>query len=265
MIRSAARSRTLLLLLLLGLSAAALARGRYTARAAVPSPGLRPGDPRAFLACMPRGGGAPLGPTLGPSPTAGPTLTPGPTAAPALALQQAVIPERGNIGARFVFTLGLRNPLPVPVHLTLVNALPAGLALERVWPPTGTALLVAGNTFTATLTVAAHWVDNLPFAATGDAPPCSRSCYVLNTTTWAATWSGGGDSGTSLGRPILLLNATPTPTPATPTRTPPIFPTWPPSPTPTAGPAPTATAVPPTPSPTRPPTLGPSPTATPGS
>jgi len=268
MTRSATRSRILLLLLFLGVSTAVVALGRYTVRAAAPSPELPPGDQRVFLAYLPRGGGAPFQPTLGPSATstrtplvtlgpsptttpmstAGPTLTPGPTSTPAFALQQAVMPEQGNIGTHYVFTLGLLNSLPVPVHVTLVNALPEGLTLERIWPPSGTVILVAGNTFTATLTVAHNWSDNLFFSATGDVPPCSLSCYVVNTTTWAATWSGGGNSGTSHSRPILLSNTTPTPT-----WTPPVFPTWPPSPTPTAGP-----------SPTRPPTLGPSPTATPG-
>lgn len=207
--------------------------------------------------------------TLGPSPTptrtptSGPTNTPGPaptaTATPqdTFHVIKVVWPEQGNIGTPFIFTFGLVNPLDVPVQVTLVDALPEGLLLQRVWPPTGTVLLISGNTFTVTLTVAHKWTDNLFFSAVaGDLPPgCLTSCYIQNSAVWSASWAGGSASGVADSPRIFLLNQTPTPTPVTPTWTPIIFPTAPLTPTPTAGPSLT---------PTSPPTLGPSPTPTPG-
>lgn len=204
----------------------------------------------AFLPLVIRSGHNPQ-PTLGPSPTptrtpaAGPSPTPTVTPSADFDVRQAVHPSTGIVGTPFIFTVGLINPHDVPVQVALVNALPEGLLLEQVWPPTGTVVLVAGNTFTVSLTVPRRWTHNLFFAAVA-APPCPTSCHVRNSAAWSATWAGGTSSGTSSSPPIWLLNVTPTPAPATPTRTPAPFPTG--SPSPTAGP------------PTPPPTLGPSPT-----
>ena len=204
-------------------------------------------------------------PTLGPSPTPTrtatrtPTATAGPaptaTATPpaSFRIEQAVIPESGIVGTEMHFTLGLLNSLEVPVQVTLINTLPDGIVVDQIWPPTGTAIVVAADctVFTATLVVPRQWPDNLFFVAHVAAPPCSRSCYVQNAATWTASWAGGGNSGTSLGEWLWLVKVTPTPTPVTPSPTPTV--TWTPwlSPTPSAGPTPTETLLP---------TLGPSPT-----
>jgi len=224
-------------------------------------------DPRrAFLPLVLRSGPN-LQPTLGPSPTAtrtpaatlGPSPTPTqtptagssptPTVTPSayFDVRQAVYPATGIMGTRFIFTIGLINTQDVPVQVVLVNALPEGLLLKQVWPPSGTVGLVSGNTFTVSLTVPHRWTHNLVFAAVA-APPCTGSCYVQNSAVWSATWPGGNSSGTSSSLPLLLINVTPAP--ATPTSPP--GPTW--SPSPTTSPA----------TPTPQPTLGPSPTATPG-
>lgn len=221
--------------------------------------------------------------TLGPSPTpthtpgatatvtptpGGPTTTPGPTLGPTFDVAKVVWPESGNIGTVFVFTIGLINPLDVPVQVSLVDALPAGLVLGPVWAPTGTVVQRHDDTFTLTLTVPHNWTDNVFFCAVAEVPPCSYSCYVQNNARWVASWPGGSGSGTASSQKILLVNTTPTPTPATPTLTPPIVPTWPtatpgtvtPGPSQTATPTAIPTVPPPTPSRTPQPTLGPSPT-----
>lgn len=202
-------------------------------------------------------------PTDGPSPTPGATHTPTMTPTPTFDVQKAVAPERGYVGQQFVFTIGLINPLGIPVQVMLQDTLPDGLALQHVWPPPGADMSISGNTFAVTLTVPPGWTDNLFFAAVSEVPPCLGSCYVVNDATWSATWSGGGRSGTASSQQILLINATPTPGPTpTSTLTPTPIPTLPPgTPTPTVL-IPTAT---PTRTPTRTsqPTLGPSPTPTP--
>lgn len=207
--------------------------------------------------------------TLGPTSTPGPTLTATVTPLPSFRVEKVVWPDKGNIGTPFIFTIGLVNPLSVPVQVTLVDTLPEGLRLGRVWAPTGTVLLVEGNSFSVSLTVAHDWADNLFFCAVAEVPPCGYSCYVQNSAVWTASWAGGSGGGVASSQQILLINVTPTPTPLSPTLTPPIFPTWSDTATPTAGPSltPTGTASPTVPAPTATrtpqPTLGPSPTPTP--
>lgn len=268
-----------MLLVLTGLAVAVLV---------APTPGklnprveAREGTPETWVCFLPlvrHGHSNPVQQTLGPSPTPtrtptprpptttptwGPTLTPSVTPIEPFLIEQAVTPLVGNIGTQYVFTLGLRNRQAVPVQVTLVEALPDGLLLDRVWPPLGTVLLIGDDVFTATLTVAANWTDNLMFSAIGGVPPCMNSCYTQNDVPWEASWPGGSTTGTASSLRILLLNYTPTPTPLMTLTPTPIWPTVVRTATPgatTPGASPTAT---PTASRTPVPTLGPSPTPTP--
>ena len=190
---------------------------------------------RAFLPLLRAGPAicATLGPSPTPtrSPTAGPTRPPTETPAQTVEALTAGAPAWAGPGEVVAFTVGLVNHLNVPAQVVLRNTLPSGMELLRVFSPVTPTM--AGNAFTATLTVAPGRAENIfVFAAARN--PCN--CPAHNTVSWSATWDGGSASGTALSNPIYLAAATPTATSTpTPTRTPAGPPTLGPSPTPTGG------------------------------